>query len=113
MSIVNKLFYGDCLSVMQDMRLGSVDLIYLDPPFNSDRTYNAIYRDSTGRELPEQKEGFSDIWELSPDKQRPVLAGSRAVSPDLARLEGRVGCRLQILDVAVAASADQQQDCGE
>ena len=37
--------FGDCLTVMRDhMRNQSVDLIYLDPPFNSNREYNAIYK---------------------------------------------------------------------
>ncbi|MYK07125.1 MAG: site-specific DNA-methyltransferase, partial [Synechococcus sp. SB0670_bin_20] len=44
---MNRLYYGDCLAIMQDMPLGSVDLIYLDPPFNSNRDYNAIYKDET------------------------------------------------------------------
>ena len=45
----NRLYYGDCLTSMRDyMKQGSVDLIYLDPPFNSNRTYNAISRDETG-----------------------------------------------------------------
>ena len=51
---MNQLYYGDCLTVMQDFGLASVDLIYLDPPFNSNRDYNAIYKDETGRPLPDQ-----------------------------------------------------------
>ncbi len=44
---MNRLYYGDCLTIMRDhLRLGSVDLIYLDPPFNSNREYNAIYTDT-------------------------------------------------------------------
>ena len=46
---MNRLYYGDCLTIMRDfMNLGSVDLIYLDPPFNSNRDYNNIYKDETG-----------------------------------------------------------------
>jgi hypothetical protein len=47
------------------------------------------------------------------DEQGPGLAGSRVVRPDLARLEDRVGCRLQVLDVTVATGTGQQQGCGE
>ena len=61
---MNRLYYGDCLTIMQDMPLYSVDLIYLDPPFNSNRMYNAIYKDETGRLLPDQVEAFCDMWEL-------------------------------------------------
>ena len=62
---MNKLYYGDCLTVMRDyLKAGSVDLIYLDPPFNSNRAYNSIYKDETGRPLPELVDAFSDTWEL-------------------------------------------------
>lgn len=64
----NQLFYGDNLTIMQGMRDNSVDLIYLDPPFNSQRTYNLIYRQLTGRPVPEQEEAFCDAWELDAEK---------------------------------------------
>ena len=49
---------------MQDMPKWSVDLIYLDPPFNSQRQYNSIYKDATGRPLPDQVIAFNDMWIL-------------------------------------------------
>lgn len=69
---MNKLYYGDCLTIMRDMPLGCVDLVYLDPPFNSNRDYNAIYEDETGRPLPDQIEAFNDLWELSEERQRAI-----------------------------------------
>ena len=69
----NRLYYGDCLTIMQSMPLMSVDLIYLDPPFNSNRYYNAIYKDETGRPLPDQIEAFCDIWELDDERERAIL----------------------------------------
>ena len=81
---MNKLYYGDCLQIMQDyMKKSSVDLIYLDPPFNSNRNYNAIYKDETGRPLPEQIEAFCDIWTLDDETDRAI----RDV-PDLMIQEG-------------------------
>lgn len=85
---VNKLYYGDCLSVMRDMPMGSVDLVYLDPPFNSNRDYNAIYKDETGRQLPDQIEAFNDLWELSEERQRairmmPVLMRDYGIDDDI------------------------------
>ncbi len=71
---MNKLYFGDCLTVMQDMKLGSVDLIYLDPPFNSNRTYNSIYKDETGQPLPEQVDAFCDMWEMDAESERVVRA---------------------------------------
>lgn len=45
---------------MQKMADASIDLIYLDPPFNSNRSYNLFYKDRTGYPVPEQVEAFSD-----------------------------------------------------
>ena len=70
---MNKLYYGDCLTVMQkEMRSNSVDLIYLDPPFNSNRSYNAIYKDETGNPLPEQIDAFCDLWTLDDETERAI-----------------------------------------
>ena len=69
---MNRLFYGDCLTIMQEWPLGYVDLIYLDPPFNSDRSYNAIYKDETGMPLPDQIEAFCDMWELDAVRESSI-----------------------------------------
>ena len=88
---MNRLYYGDCLTVMQEhMGLGSVDLIYLDPPFNSNRDYNAIYKDETGRPLPDQIEAFCDLWILDEERERairqmPILMRSAGVDDDVAQ----------------------------
>lgn len=88
---MNKLFYGDCLTIMQQMPLGSVDLVYLDPPFNSNRDYNAIYKDETGRPLPDQIEAFNDLWDLDDDRLRaiqmmPVLMREAGIEDHVAEL---------------------------
>jgi len=70
---MNKLYYGDCLTIMQqEMRSASVDLIYLDPPFNSNRAYHSIYKDETGRPLPDQVEAFCDMWTLDAERERAI-----------------------------------------
>ena len=70
---MNKLYYGDCLTIMKDhMKLASVDLIYLNPPFNSNREYNAIYKDETGRPLPDQIKAFCDLWTLDTERERAI-----------------------------------------
>lgn len=57
---VNALCYGDCLEWMERWDDETVDLIYLDPPFNSKTTYNVLYaRDSAGGE---QMRAFEDTW---------------------------------------------------
>ncbi len=69
----NTLYFGDCLNVMQDqMKSNSVDLIYLDPPFNSNRDYNTIYKDETGNPLPDQIEAFEDCWTLDTDREQAI-----------------------------------------
>lgn len=87
MSRPNRLYYGDCLTIMQGMRLASVDLIYLDPPFNSNRAYNAIYKDETGRPLPDQVEAFCDTWTLDEETERqlrtmPVLMRENGIADE-------------------------------
>ena len=84
---MNRLYFGDCLTVMEEMALGSVDMIYLDPPFNSQRDYNAIYKDETGRPLPAQIEAFGDMWALNEERERelrtmPVLMRDAGIPDD-------------------------------
>jgi DNA modification methylase len=66
---MNKLWYGDNLTIMQGMPKHSADLIYLDPPFNSKKNYNLMYRTMTGKPVPEQVEAFCDTWEMDPQKE--------------------------------------------
>src|SRR3954451_22245164 len=62
-SMTNRLFYGDNLDVLREhIRDESVDLIYLDPPFNSQATYNVLFRAPTGEESKAQIEAFEDTW---------------------------------------------------
>jgi len=68
----NYLYYGDNLTIMKNIPTGSVDLIYLDPPFNSQRNYNLIYHKLTGQPVPEQEEAFCDAWEMDPEKEEMV-----------------------------------------
>lgn len=59
----NALFFGDNLTILRaDVRGNSVDLIYLDPPFNSDRDYNLIYREQSGDRAASQVQAFRDTW---------------------------------------------------
>lgn len=74
---MNELWYGDNLTIMQGMKLKSVDLIYLDPPFNSKQNYNLLYKTMTGKPVPEQVEAFCDTWEM--DAQKEAIARSMPV----------------------------------
>lgn len=58
----NQLFYGDNLEVLRKhIRDESVDLCYIDPPFNSKRNYNQIYN-NVGKEDQAQAQAFMDTW---------------------------------------------------
>jgi site-specific DNA-methyltransferase (adenine-specific) len=61
--VTNRLYYGDNLQVLRDaIRNESVDLVYLDPPFNSNATYNVLFRSPTGEAAESQIEAFEDSW---------------------------------------------------
>lgn len=64
----NSLLYGDNLSIMEQMKVGSIDLIYLDPPFNSQQSYNMVYSTLMGRPVPEQKVAFADTWSMTQEQ---------------------------------------------
>lgn len=67
--LTNRLLYGDNVTVMRDlMPARSVDLIYLDPPFKSDKNYNLIYSTMTGLPVPEQADAFCDTWQMNTSK---------------------------------------------
>jgi DNA modification methylase len=74
---MNHLYYGDNLTRMRTMPRYSVDLIYLDPPFNSQQSYNLLYKTLTGKPVPEQAEAFCDTWDM--DAQKEALARSMPV----------------------------------
>lgn len=59
----NVLYYGDNLKVLREyIQSESVDLIYLDPPFNSNRSYNVLFKDESGHESEAQITAFDDTW---------------------------------------------------
>jgi site-specific DNA-methyltransferase (adenine-specific) len=61
--MANHLYYGDNLEVLREsIRDESVDLIYLDPPFNSNATYNVLFRGPSGDASQAQIEAFEDTW---------------------------------------------------
>ena len=60
---MNTLYYGDNLPVMRKfIKDESVDLIYLDPPFNSQADYNILFKEVSGEESTAQIQAFSDFW---------------------------------------------------
>ncbi|QDK03218.1 DNA methylase [Streptomyces phage TuanPN] len=60
---LNRLYYGDNLDVLrQNIADESVDLVYLDPPFNSNRAYSVLFKEKSGDDSQAQMEAFDDTW---------------------------------------------------
>jgi len=60
---MNYLYYGDNLDILREhIADESVDLIYLDPPFNSNRSYNVLFKEANGTAADAQIEAFDDTW---------------------------------------------------
>ena len=67
---LNKLYYGDNLEVLREhLADESVDLVYLDPPFNSNRSYNVLFKEKSGRDAQAQIEAFDDTWTWSQESE--------------------------------------------
>ncbi len=60
---INTLFYGDNLPILREYIADeSIDLVYLDPPFNSSRTYNVLFKQESGEDSEAQIAAFEDTW---------------------------------------------------
>ena len=63
---MKQLYFGDCLDVLKEHNekhpAGLVDLIYIDPPFNSKRNYNILFEDIDMKDVKAQREAFADTW---------------------------------------------------
>ncbi len=59
----NVLYYGDNLDVLRlHIKAETVDLVYLDPPFNSNATYNVLFAEKNGSQAMAQIKAFGDTW---------------------------------------------------
>lgn len=80
---MNQLFYGDNLDILRRYIADeSVDLVYLDPPFNSDQNYNVLFAEQDGTRSAAQVQAFEDTWQWDQSAaatyQEVVEAGGRA-----------------------------------
>lgn len=77
---MNTLYYGDNLKILREyIKDESVDLVYLDPPFNSNRNYNVLFKDESGQEAESQITAFEDTWHWNASAEETyhelILAG--------------------------------------
>ena len=67
---MNRLLFGDNLKWLRDKNVfpdASVDLVYLDPPFNSNANYNVLFKEASGESSQAQFHAFTDTWEWTAD----------------------------------------------
>ena len=92
--MANALYYGDNLDVLHygdnrnEITSDSVDLVYLDPPFNSQATYNVLFKSPTGKAADAQIEAFEDTWHWGEQAERAfseVLASPATQAAELLR----------------------------
>ncbi len=68
----NQLYFGDNLDILRNhVADASVDLIYLDPPFNSNANYNVLFQEKSGQQSAAQITAFEDTWHWSLDSESP------------------------------------------
>lgn len=66
----NKLFFGDNLTILREhIHDESVDLIYLDPPFNSAANYNVLFKEQSGEQSAAQITAFEDTWHWAQESE--------------------------------------------
>ncbi|HEX9882109.1 MAG TPA: DNA methyltransferase, partial [Hyphomicrobium sp.] len=87
--MANALYYGDNLEVLrQHIADESVDLIYLDPPFNSQATYNVLFKAPSGEQSKAQIEAFEDTWHWNDSAEQAfdeVMGGPSADAAEMLR----------------------------
>ena len=84
----NLLYYGDNLDVMRrHIKDETVDLVYLDPPFNSNRNYNVLFSEQDGSRAASQIHAFEDTWTWNQE--------SETVFAEIVTTGGRVADCLQ------------------
>jgi DNA modification methylase len=94
---MNRLFYGDNLDVLrQHVADATVDLIYLDPPFNSNADYNVLFQEKDGSRAAAQIRAFEDTWEWN--------QASAAACDEMIQRGGRVAEVLRAFRTFLGAS---------
>ena len=101
----NLLYYGDNLDILRRYLPGAaIDLVYLDPPFNSNRDYNVIFRDESGNATDAQLLAFEDTWHWGPSAE-----ATYAYLINTARHEGRVPDKVSTIIAALRAGIGENQ----
>ena len=93
----NQLFYGDNLDVLgRHLADESVDLVYLDPPFNSNANYNVLFAERDGTQAAAQIKVFDDTWRWD--------EGAARAYADVVEAGGRVSQAMQAFRTFIGES---------
>ena len=85
--MVNSLYFGDNLKVLREhVADESVDLVYLDPPFNSNATYNVLFKAPDGQQSQSQIEAFDDTWHWTDSAEEAYWQVLRGPNSDAAKM---------------------------
>ena len=92
----NTLYFGDNLDILREyVPDESVDLIYLDPPFNSNATYNVLFKEASGEGSAAQIHAFDDTWHWNIESERAyrevVTDGPRRLADLLQAMRSFLG----------------------
>jgi site-specific DNA-methyltransferase (adenine-specific) len=94
--MTNRLFFGDNLKMLREhVADESVDLVYLDPPFNSAANYNVLFQEKSGEQSAAQIHAFEDTWQWTQEAegayQETVTSAPESVVKILEALRGFLG----------------------
>lgn len=85
--MTNRLYYGDNLDILREhIRDESVDLVYLDPPFNSNASYNVLFKAPDGHDSHAQMEAFDDTWHWTDSAEHAFDEVMRSGNSDVAEM---------------------------
>lgn len=85
--MANHLYFGDNLGILREsIASESVDLIYLDPPFNSKASYNVLFKSPAGHQSEAQLEAFEDTWHWTDDAEVAYDEVMQSGNPDAAEM---------------------------
>lgn len=86
---VNTLYYGDNFDILRDyIPAESIDLIYLDPPFNSQANYNVLFRDTSGKASEAQIQAFKDTWQWDNEAAKTYHYLTTQVGGEVGKMVG-------------------------
>ncbi|MBU4483162.1 MAG: restriction endonuclease [Actinobacteria bacterium] len=87
----NTLYYGDNLEILREhIKDDTIDLIYLDPPFNSNKNYNVLFGEKNGTQSHAQIEAFEDTWHWD-------IKAEKTYSEIVERLPNRIASLIKAL----------------